>query len=378
MLKFSLKQRNNIWLFPIIFGLLGGLMGLFLRYVFTGVVTSFSLKNILHSHSHVMLLGFVFNALVSILWIQFTEKIDRTSYYFYLALQVCVSLLLVAFLLQGYAPFTIVFSTLHLWLSYVLLIRLWKRLKGVSVLLNLVKIGIVLNIVASIGPYLLGPLKVFGMQDSPWYRQAIFFYLHFQYFGSFFIWFLAVFLKQTELTLSKKQVSLIVISSVLLYAHSLDYSFDHWAITVVGTIGSVILFFVFLSKKELFYHKKLSYRLLYIVLLSVLLLNCFGSIPVLSEMVVSNRFILIAWLHLLFLGLYLPFIWIELPVMIKPKIWVLYILFVVFTELLLLFPSQLSDWFSTSIMTLLFLAYLGVVLCISIVHLKYIFERIKT
>ncbi|WP_139957044.1 hypothetical protein [Flavicella sediminum] len=377
MLLFPESQKNKIWIFPIVFGVLGALLGLFLRYVFTGVAAPFEIKHITHAHSHVMLLGFVFNALVGLLWIHFTDTIDKISFAIYIALQVCVSFLLVGFLIQGYAPFTIVFSTLHLWLSYVLLLRLWKRLKGKQLLVLCVKIGIVLHFIASFGPYALGPLKVLGMQDSPWYQQAIFFYLHFQYFGSFFIWLIAVYLKQIKLTFSKKQISILLIACVLLYAHSLDYSFNHWLVTLSGGIGSVLLLGVFLRIHIAAFQQKLAYQLLYTVVLLILLGNCFGSIPYISEMVASNRFVLIAWLHLLFLGLYLPFIWIELPIKIKAFTWILFAIFVVFTELLLLFPGEFSVVFSSSVLWLLFLAYLGVVLCICIVHLTYIFERIK-
>jgi len=122
--KFSHKHTHQLWFYPILFGLLGAIIGLVLRYAFTGSLSGFPFKNVLHSHSHVMLLGFLFNALIVLLWTRFTDGIDLKSYRLYLALQVCVSILLIAFILQGYAFVTILFSTIHLWISYVLLIRL--------------------------------------------------------------------------------------------------------------------------------------------------------------------------------------------------------------------------------------------------------------
>ncbi len=375
--SFPKKLKNNLWKFPLVFGVLGGLMGLFLRYVYTGGISGFTLKNLLHSHSHVMLLGFLFNALIALLWIHFTEKIDKKSYFFYGGLQVCVALLLVGFVIQGYAAFTIVISTLHLWLSYVLLVRLWKRLKGTTTIVNFVKVGIVFHFIASIGPYLLGPLKVGGLEESPWYQQAIFFYLHFQYFGSFFMWLLAVLFQQTQIFLSKEQLRAIVVSVVLLFTHSLDYSFDHWSITLLGAIGGVLLFFQFLTIRTAFQDKKKSYSLFFDMLLGLLFLNCLGSIPYVSDLVVQDRFVLIAWLHLLFLGIYLPFVWMQYPLQVKKEVWVFYAVSVLLTELFLLFPNSISEFFSISIMMLLFLAYLGVVLSICIVHLRFLFETIK-
>ncbi|REH56586.1 hypothetical protein C7448_101626 [Tenacibaculum gallaicum] len=369
---------KHLWSFPLIFGFLGAIIGLVLRYAFTGSISGFPFKFVLHSHSHIMLLGFVFNALIVLLFTRFTSEIDKTSYYLYLALQVCVAVLLVGFIIQGYALITIIFSTLHLWISYWLVIRLWKRLVGEKSDLLLIKTGIILHFVSSIGPYALGPLMALKMQASPWYQQAIFFYLHFQYFGSFFLWMLAVLFQKTAIKLSKNQILLIVFSLILLYAHSLKYSFSYLAIQIAGGIGAGILIIILFRLKNLFLRQKLQYQLFFGILLLIGVLNCFGSIPYFSNLVVTNRFMLIAWLHLLFLGMYLPFIWIELNKSIHKSIWISYTFFLLISELFLVSPAFFSELFLTPIMWLLFIAYFGVVLCISIVHLTALFQKNKT
>jgi hypothetical protein len=379
--QLELKEKNklniNLWVYPMLFGLLGGFLGLFLRYVYTGGISVFVLKNLLHSHSHVMLLGFVFNAFIAMLWGQFSRGIDKRSIIIFWALQICVAVLLIGFVLQGYAVFTIVFSTLHLWLSYYLLIRLWNRLEGNREIINFVKIGIVFHFIASLGPYALGPLKVFGYEHSPWYQQSIYFYLHFQYFGSFFMWLLAAFFNQAKIWLSKEQVFVIVLSVILLFAHSLDYSFDHWAINLLGGLGSVLLFGILFSLRGDLVLLKKQYRIFYFVLVVVLFINCLGSLPIVSELVVQNRFLLIAWLHLLFLGVYLPFLWLESPLKINKWIWQVYIGFVSITEMFLVFPNEIADFLSVSTMMLLFISYLGVVFCICVVHLSFLLKTVK-
>ncbi|WGH74414.1 hypothetical protein P8625_09870 [Tenacibaculum tangerinum] len=368
---------KHLWSFPLLFGFLGGIIGLVLRYAFTGSIANFPFKFVLHSHSHIMLLGFVFNALIVLLFTRFTNGIDTTSYRLYLALQVCVAVLLVGFIIQGYALVTITFSTLHLWISYCLVIRLWKRLVGKKSDLILIKTGSIFHFISSIGPYALGPLMALKMQASPWYEQAIFFYLHFQYFGSFFLWMLAILFQKTTIRLTKKQMSLLVGAITLLYAHSLQYSFNHLAIQIVGSIGSIALFLFFLKLKKSFSNQKLQYQLFFGTLLFIGILNCFGSIPYFSNLVITNRFMLIAWLHFLFLGMYLPFIWMELGTKIRQSIWVVYIVFLLTSEAFLLFPTFFSELFATSIMWLLFIAYFGVVLCISVVHLTALFQKNK-
>ncbi len=365
---------KHLWFYPVLFGFLGAALGLVLRYAFAEAIPEFPLKNVLHSHSHVMLLGLLFNALIVLLWTNFTKGIDRISFRYYIALQVCVAVMLVAFIIQGYALFTILFSTLHLWLSYILLIRLWKRLKGNKFIVSLIKIGIIFHFISSIGPYCLGPLMAMEMQDSPWYQQAIFFYLHFQYFGSLFLWLLAGLLQKSTVILNKKHLIIITLSLVCLYAHSLDYSFNHWSINVVGGLGSIFLFLLILSLKKAFLASKKEYRILYGILLTIAFANIVGSIPTVALLVEDNRFILIAWLHLLFLGLFIPFIWVEMPQKITKTTWMVYGIAVLFSELILVFPNTMSHLFAISVMWLLFVAYLGVVLCISIVHLTYLFN----
>jgi len=365
---------KKLWQYPLLFGILGVLMGLALRYAFTGAVAGFPFKNVLHSHSHVLLLGFIFNALLILVWTNFTKGFDKVSYNYYIALQVCVAVMLVAFILQGYAFYSILFSTLHLWISYILLIRLWKQLTKNNVVHQLVKLGIIFHFMSSLGPYLLGPLRVLEMQQSPWYQQAIFFYLHFQYFGVFFVWMLAVLLQKTEVLLAKKHVIIIALSLVLLFAHSLDYNFDHWLIQIFGGLGSILLLIVLLRLKNNFISLENQYKYIYYIIIFVGVINIAGSIPSIANMVIESRFMLIAWLHLLFLGMYIPFIWMTFTRKVSPLLWAFYGIMVLFSEVILVFPKILSQWFSIPVIWLLFFAYLGVTLCICFVHLKFLFE----
>jgi len=366
---------KKLWKYPLLFGVLGAIIGLLLRYAYTGSISGFPFKNVLHSHSHVLLLGFLFNALLILVWTNFTKGFDKVSSYYYIALQVCVAVMLVAFILQGYAFYSILFSTLHLWISYILLIRLWKRLTENKAAHQLVKLGIIFHFIGSLGPYMLGPLMILEMQESPWYQQAIFFYLHFQYFGVFFVWMLAVLFQNAKVLITNKHIVLIVTSLVLLFAHSLDYNFDHWLIQILGGLGSLLLLVVLLNFKNAFTDLQKQYTYIYYIILFVGVINIAGSIPSIADLVIESRFMLIAWLHLLFLGMYIPFIWMTFTRKVSPLLWVFYGSMVLFSEALLVFPKILSQWLSTSVMWLLFFAYLGVTLAICFVHLKLLLEK---
>lgn len=365
-------KLKKLWIYPLLFGIFGAFLGLALRYAYTGAVDGFPFKNILHSHSHVMLLGFVFNALFLIVWSKFIVQTDKVTYWLFLLLQLCVALFSVAFILQGYALYSILFSTVHLWTSYILLIRFWRKLDKNEPQRDLIKFGIVLHFLSSLGPYMLGPLMAMEMQSSPWYQQAIFFYLHFQYFGVFFVWMIAVLFQKARITLNKKQLILLTVSLIFLFAHSLDFNFDHWLIQFFGSFGSVGLFMLLLGFAKQFKPINHGYKFIYVGILIVAFLNILGSIPIIANLVVESRFILIAWLHLLFLGIYTPFIWLSLPKRIHPMVWWFYGLALICSEMALIFPKLITNWFSIPIMWLLLVAYFGIFMCICLVHFSNI------
>jgi hypothetical protein len=322
-----------------------------------------------------MLLGFIFNGLLIMVWKYFTEGIDKWSYRYYLILQGCVLAMLVAFIIEGYAFYSILFSTIHLWISYVLLIRLWRRIKVNNTLTQFVKVGIIFHFISSLGPYILGPLMIMEMHNSPWYQQAIFFYLHFQYFGVFFVWMLSILFHKTQLTLSKNSSLVIITSLVLLFTHSLDYSFDHYLINIIGIGASLFLFLVLLKLKKGSFDIQKKYNILLGIILFIAFLNIIGSIPVVANLVVESRFLLIAWLHFIFLGMYVPFIWISFKAKINSFLWIAYAFFVLMTEVCLVFPGYISKVSPISLMWLLFITYLGVFVLISIVHFQLIFYK---
>ena len=367
-------SAQQLYIYPLLFGILGALLGLVLRYAYTGTLSGFPFKNVLHSHSHVMLLGFVFNGVFIAVCSKFTIHLDTFMYRLFLALQVCIAIFLVAFIVQGYALYSILFSTIHLWVSYLLLIRLWQKLDNTNPQRNLIKLGIVFHFLSSLGPYMLGPLMVLEMQSSPWYQQAIYFYLHFQYFGVFFVWMLAVVFQKTKVSLSKKQLIVVTVSLVFLLAHSFDFSFNHWLIQFFGTMGSIGLFMVLLSFVKQFNAIHHGYKYIYFGILLISFFNILGSIPEVANLVVENRFILIAWLHILFLGIYTPFIWLSLSKKVHPLLWWCYGFALFSSQIGLIFSSIIVTWFSISIMWFLFLSYLGIFLCMCWVHISNIFN----
>ena len=87
----------------------------------------FNYRFVQHAHSHVALLGWLFTILV--LAIIFYFKLSFSKYIKLLwSLQAMVIGMLFTFPIMGYAPLSIIFSTGHILISYVLGFYLWKEL----------------------------------------------------------------------------------------------------------------------------------------------------------------------------------------------------------------------------------------------------------
>ncbi|PKV62794.1 hypothetical protein [Pontibacter ramchanderi] len=169
-------------------------LGLFLRWLMVSPVVGVNYKNFLHAHSHVALLGWLYCAFFAALLYIFpaTTPVDRASFrrQFFLT-QVSVLGMLFTFPVQGYALFSIIFSTLHILLSYWFARSYWRHLRqhvaqeahGVS--LKFIGAALLFMVLSSIGPWAMGPIMAKGTIGGELYYSAIYFYLHFQYNGWF-------------------------------------------------------------------------------------------------------------------------------------------------------------------------------------------------
>ncbi|MEC7772870.1 MAG: hypothetical protein VX798_16945 [Bacteroidota bacterium] len=148
----------------------------------------FNYRYMVHTHSHIALLGWVYVALTTLLHYGFVEKQSVSKRYkqLFWGTQGTLIGMLLTFPFQGYALFSIIFSTLFLIMSYFFTYHFWKNIdpklkdsKG----LKCVKTALVFMVVSSIGPWVLGIIMNTIGAQSIWYRLSIYFYLHFQYNG---------------------------------------------------------------------------------------------------------------------------------------------------------------------------------------------------
>jgi hypothetical protein len=180
----DLKSHSKV---ALAYFLLAAIFGVVLRsfYSFDIPVTY---KFIVHAHSHIALLGWVYLALTTILYKMYLQEQDLDNKYRYIFwfTQLTLVGMLLTFPFQGYALFSIIFSTLFLFASYWFT---WFFFKNVprdaktSQSYKCIKIALWYLVVSSLGPWALGGIMNTLGGDTVWYRLAIYFYLHFLYNG---------------------------------------------------------------------------------------------------------------------------------------------------------------------------------------------------
>ncbi len=322
----------KFWLkFSLVNLLIVALLGLLMRYKIGFEFPFFNQKNLQHSHSHFAFAGWISHTLM-VLLVGFLEKKgirqktlgNRFGNYnkILLANLICAYGMLVFFIVQGYAAFSIVFSTASIVVAYIFGYQFWKDLKAVdqtSLSVNWFKGAVFFNVISSLGTFALAYMMITKNIHQNEYLASIYYYLHFQYNGWFFFACMGLLvhfldLKPTDSPLYKKVFWLFFIACIPAYFLStlwLDLPLWIYIPTVVSAFLQVTAWFPFLfmvikTKKEAFqnYPFFLRYIILFVALaFSVkLLLQLCSTIPALSQLAFGFRPIVIAYLHLVLLA----------------------------------------------------------------------------
>ncbi len=350
--------------------LLAALLGVLLRF-FTVFGIPITYKYFVHTHSHIALLGWVYMALTTLIYKSFIESSSTQIKYLrvFWFTQMTVIGMLLTFPFQGYALFSIIFSTLFLFASYWFFRFFTKHVKLEFKKNNsykCVKWALWFMVISSLGPWVLGIIMNTLGAESIWYRMAIYFYLHFQYNG----WMvLALFgllffvLEQNEIPLPKKTFKsffwAINLGIVLTFFLSTLWAVPSLMLYILGGIGAlfqlyallVVLRFIGSSKnnlKTIFtkFQKKLLRTVL--ILLSVkMLLQLLSAIPYFSSLAATYLDLTIGYLHWTFLGvvsitLFVLLHYLELLSMAK-RTYHLYLLGFIVTEGLI-FYKGIAAW----------------------------------
>lgn len=303
---------------------IAALLGVILR-MFAIVDVEATYKFIVHTHSHIALLGWVYLALTSILFSIGVNKQKKRKYQLiFWSTQITLVGMLIAFPIQGYALYSILFSTLFLICSYWFYF-FFKRnhcLKSATNSFKFINVSLLFMILSSIGPWALGIIMNVLGNTSQWYFNAIYFYLHFQYNGWFIFCLIGLFLyvlEQKNIKLSNQQINLffklLTLSCVLTLFLSLLWIKPHESIYILAGIGAIIQIAAFIifghtlwkhanDIKKIF-SPFLRRVLLFISILLVMkvLMQLVTTFPLFVVVTTELIDFVIGYLHLVFLGI---------------------------------------------------------------------------
>jgi hypothetical protein len=292
---------------------------------------SFDYSHFLHAHSHLALLGWVYMALFLLFleWFTNESEVNRLQLkWLYGLTQLTVMGIFISFSLQGYAFFSILFSTLQILLSYWFVGWAWKqlnrksngnRLRQASHLF--VKGSLVCLVVSSAGPWMLAYLSANDLKEIPLYDAAIYFYLHFQYNGWFTLGLFGILLRileKRQINVSNKTIKLVfrlyvgsLLPAFLLSVLWLQPGIGWTILAVIAAIVqwlSIILYVNVLirlrsSLKRVFEGWA---RLLLILAMAIAgvkaTLELGSALPALTALIYNSRSVVIGYLHLTLLG----------------------------------------------------------------------------
>lgn len=327
-------------------------------------------RYMVHTHSHIALLGWVYLSLTALISRVFLSKSNvlRSLKRIFLITQIPLIGMLVTFPFQGYGLFSIIFSTLFLFVSYRFA---WFFIRNVSgffrsrISFRLVRAGLFYMVFSSLGPWALGGIMSTLGAGSIWYRTAVYFYLHFQYNG----WMI---LALTGLILFFFERSGWKLSG--LYANILYYSLNSAVILsfflsvlwtepphvfyVLGGLGALIqlvvftwlfmLLYRFWQEKKLVVNFNKTLLIIFTGLLVVkLVLQLLSAHPYFAALAASVLHLVIGYLHWTFLGVITTGIFLvaqhlQIFGFSRLVIWMYYFCF--FTTEMLIFYKGLLMW----------------------------------
>ncbi len=342
-------------------------LGCLLR-LFVLVDISATYRFLVHTHSHIALLGWVYVALTSLLYKLYLEnkKVAKQYKSIFWFTQITIIGMLVSFPFHGYAAFSIVFSTLFLVSSYFFA---WLFLKKTPLetkelfSYKLAKSSIFFMLFSSIGPWALGAIMTSLGSTSIWYKLAIYFYLHFQYNGWFIIGLLGVlffFLEKfgffVPIKLQKQWLWLILISVLLTYFLSTLWLKPSSVVYFLAALGAILqtllffkIFFWLLPFWNLFSKQLIPGVSIMLVWVGVLLalkidMQLLSAIPYFTMLAYHTLDFVIGYLHLVFLGVVTISIFAflkQMGLLVLPKtLFYFYLLAFLSTETLLFYKGS--------------------------------------
>jgi hypothetical protein len=307
--------------------LLVSLLGVILRYKIAFSLPFIDQKFLLHAHSHFAFAGWISQVLMAFIIKYLYDKdvnIQMQKYQWMLWANIVSAYgMLFSFPLEGYGTVSIIFSTLSIFVSYAFAFFIWKdlnKLKTKCVSHYWFKAALAFNAISSLGAFSLAFMMATKTVQTNFYLAAIYFFLHFQYNGWFFFACMGLALAYMtskniapSIKTSKTIFWLFFIAAIPAYFLSaLWLPIPQWIYVMVvfaaaiQCVGFILLIKYFLNHKNILNVLSKQTKVLWVLTLLALgiklTLQMISVVPSLSILTVGFRPIVIAYLHLVLLG----------------------------------------------------------------------------
>ena len=315
-----IKKFNYPW-WAIINFIVLTLFGILLRYMQLYGLPILDYQFILHAHSHFAFAGWMFFSIALLISNIITGGKYSSGYKYVFAFTLIGAYgMLVSFSFQGYKPVSIVFSTLFVLVTYRFTYFVFKgqALKNAvnETAFKLLRGALIFLCISSLGPFTLGPLAAFGFKNTPYYQDAIYFYLHFQMNGFMFLaalGLLASALRTTPLSKnSRRWLNLFIYSTIPVYFIFTLWDKPQgwvWILAGLGTGANLLswMMLCFNFRKDLRQFSFLAKAALVAATLKIIF-QALICLPAIGEWAFMNRNLIIGYIHLLTLGIIMPLI----------------------------------------------------------------------
>lgn len=284
----------------------------------------------LHAHSHTALLGWIYLGLTTLIYRIFLQEAQKPKLYkrIFIVTNVSIMGMLITFPFQGYALFSIIFSTLFLFSSYW---YAWFAMKHIPNKFKnrfswlLIKTSLWYLVISSIGPWTIGAVMATLGSESIWYKSSIYFYLHFQYNG----WFILALLGFLFYVLEEKGARfnyqklrsflyLFNFGVILTVCLSFLWFVPPLVFYILGAIGALAQLLAFtelyslireyfgLIKRTFGKQIFLLFEIAAGLMVAKLVMQVFSAHPYFATLAYHLKDFVIGYLHLVFLGIVIP------------------------------------------------------------------------
>jgi len=358
---------------PLVFLLIASLIGLALRWYYYQPIPAFNFAFWLHAHSHVMFLGWMFNAISMAFVICFiSPSLHQWYKKIFFLINILVLGMLIAFPLQGYGVGSIAVSTIHTLVVIGFCIRFFRDTDNQpDIAVWFARTSLVFYLISAIGPFVVGALSANGLGQSDWYHLAVYYYLHFQYNGVFTFGIFALLFHLFEekgIIFELKHASrfrmLLFVSCFPAYSLSTLWTNPPLIVNFLGLMAALtqlVALYYFLrsiscswskARESISKPSKILLMASLLALVTKLVLQLFSVYPQIATLAYETRYYVIAYLHLVLIGMISFFLiaWYREKNLIPLKGLYVYLLLLGFasSELVMIGVGQWPDSFNVS------------------------------